>query len=116
MPDCGFTLNNAFMQHSLLVLVGIPELRIVDKRLSDVARFAMTGHFVLYACGCFKCQVPRFAFCAALQPVDAPRGAKAYLIPLGRRQALKKFAGQGDPIGQTDPKVDDRPVPAPKHP
>jgi hypothetical protein len=30
MADCGCTLNNAYMQHSLLALVVIPELRISD--------------------------------------------------------------------------------------
>ena len=42
MRDCGCTLNNAFMQHSLLALVVIPELRISDLGLVDVTRFAMT--------------------------------------------------------------------------
>ncbi|MDO5612410.1 MAG: adenine deaminase [Paracoccus sp. (in: a-proteobacteria)] len=39
MRDCGCTLNNAFMQHSLLALVVIPELRISDKGIVDVTRF-----------------------------------------------------------------------------
>lgn len=39
MIDCGCTLNNAYMQHSLLALVVIPELRISDKGLIDVRRF-----------------------------------------------------------------------------
>lgn len=37
--DCGCTLNNAFMQLSLLALVVIPELRISDLGLVDVTRF-----------------------------------------------------------------------------
>jgi adenine deaminase len=36
MRDCGCTLNNAYMQHSLLALVVIPELRISDLGLVDV--------------------------------------------------------------------------------
>ena len=39
MQDCGCTLNNAFMQHSLLALVIIPELRISDLGLVDVRTF-----------------------------------------------------------------------------
>lgn len=39
MQDCGCTLNNAYMQHSLLALVVIPELRISDLGLVDVTRF-----------------------------------------------------------------------------
>lgn len=46
MANCGCTLNNAFMQHSLLALVVIPELRISDKGLIDVNRFAVTDLFV----------------------------------------------------------------------
>jgi adenine deaminase len=42
MRDCGCTLNNAFMQHSLLALVVIPELRISDRGLIDVTRFEKT--------------------------------------------------------------------------
>jgi len=42
MAACGTRLNNAFMQHSLLALVVIPELRISDKGLVDVLRFAHT--------------------------------------------------------------------------
>ena len=38
----GCTMNNAFMQHSLLALVVIPELRISDLGLVDVTRFALT--------------------------------------------------------------------------
>jgi adenine deaminase len=33
---CGFTLNNAYMQHSLLAVVVIPELPISDIDLLDV--------------------------------------------------------------------------------
>ena len=39
MLDCGCTLNNAYMQHSLLALVVIPELRISDLGLVDVRTF-----------------------------------------------------------------------------
>ncbi|MEW9920061.1 adenine deaminase [Marimonas sp. MJW-29] len=39
MQDCGCTLNNAYMQHSLLALVVIPELRISDLGLVDVRTF-----------------------------------------------------------------------------
>ena len=39
MIQCGCTLNNAYMQHSLLALVVIPELRISDKGLIDVRHF-----------------------------------------------------------------------------
>ena len=46
MADCGCTLNNAYMQHSLLALVVIPELRISDKGLIDVTQFAVTDLFV----------------------------------------------------------------------
>ncbi len=42
MEACGCTLNNAYMQHSLLALVVIPELRISDLGLVDVTRFEMT--------------------------------------------------------------------------
>jgi adenine deaminase len=42
MRRCGCTLNNAYMQHSLLALVVIPELRISDVGLIDVTRFATT--------------------------------------------------------------------------
>ena len=39
MQDCGCTLNNAYMQHSLLALVVIPELRISDLGIVDVRSF-----------------------------------------------------------------------------
>ncbi|MCO5188182.1 MAG: adenine deaminase [Anaerolineae bacterium] len=39
MAECGCTLNNAFMQLSLLALVVIPELRISDLGLVDVTQF-----------------------------------------------------------------------------
>lgn len=39
MRDCGCQLNNAYMQHSLLALVVIPELRISDLGLIDVRSF-----------------------------------------------------------------------------
>ena len=46
MRACGCTLNNAYMQHSLLALVVIPELRISDLGLVDVTRFERTDLFV----------------------------------------------------------------------
>ena len=42
MRAAGCTLNNAYMQHSLLALVVIPELRISDLGLIDVTRFERT--------------------------------------------------------------------------
>ncbi|ANK75210.1 adenine deaminase (plasmid) [Ensifer adhaerens] len=42
MRACGCRLNNAYMQHSLLALVVIPELRISDKGLIDVRTFQKT--------------------------------------------------------------------------
>ncbi|MEM7470612.1 MAG: adenine deaminase [Pseudomonadota bacterium] len=45
MQACGCDLNNAFMQHSLLALVVIPELRISDLGLVDVTKFEMTTLF-----------------------------------------------------------------------
>jgi adenine deaminase len=42
MAACGCSLNNAYMQHSLLALVVIPSLRISDMGLVDVTRFALT--------------------------------------------------------------------------
>lgn len=45
MKDCGCTLNNAYMQHSLLALVVIPELRISDLGLVDVNTFELTELF-----------------------------------------------------------------------
>jgi len=39
MQACGCDLNNAYMQHSLLALVVIPELRISDLGLVDVRSF-----------------------------------------------------------------------------
>jgi len=46
MVQCGCTLNNAYMQHSLLALVVIPELRISDIGLVDVTTFSKTDLFV----------------------------------------------------------------------
>ena len=43
METCGCTLNNAYMQHSLLALVVIPSLRISDLGLVDVDRFELTN-------------------------------------------------------------------------
>ncbi len=45
MLACGCTLNNAYMQHSLLALVVIPELRISDLGLVDVTKFEITPLF-----------------------------------------------------------------------
>ena len=45
MQACGCTLNNAYMQHSLLALVVIPELRISDLGLVDVTKFELTELF-----------------------------------------------------------------------
>ena len=42
MAACGCSLNNAYMQHSLLALVVIPELRISDLGLVDVRTFEIT--------------------------------------------------------------------------
>ena len=42
MADCGCSLNNAYMQHTLLALVVIPELRISDLGLIDVNLFELT--------------------------------------------------------------------------
>ena len=46
MAACGCTLNNAYMQHSLLALVVIPELRISDVGLIDVVLFEETPLFL----------------------------------------------------------------------
>ncbi|WP_230980409.1 adenine deaminase [Oryzicola mucosus] len=46
MSDMGCTLNNAYMQHSLLALVVIPELRISDVGLVDVRTFEKVDLFV----------------------------------------------------------------------
>jgi len=45
MAECGCTLNNAYMQHSLLALVVIPSLRISDLGLVDVDKFEITDVF-----------------------------------------------------------------------
>ena len=45
MEACGCTLNNAYMQHSLLALVVIPSLRISDLGLVDVDKFEITDLF-----------------------------------------------------------------------
>ena len=45
MKQCGCKLNNAYMQHSLLALVVIPELRISDIGLVDVTKFEKTELF-----------------------------------------------------------------------
>ena len=41
MAECGCTLNNAYMQLSLLALVVIPDLRISDLGIVDVNKFAI---------------------------------------------------------------------------
>ncbi|WP_075217458.1 adenine deaminase [Mongoliimonas terrestris] len=46
MRICGCTLNNAYMQHSLLALVVIPELRISDIGLIDVTTFSPVNLFL----------------------------------------------------------------------
>ena len=46
MEACGCKLDNAHMQHSLLALVVIPELRISDEGLIDVTRFGKADLFV----------------------------------------------------------------------
>ncbi len=46
MQSCGCHMNNGFMQHGLLALVVIPELRISDLGLIDVTRFQRTGLFI----------------------------------------------------------------------
>ncbi len=46
MRQMGCTLNNAYMQHSLLALVVIPELRISDVGLVDVRTFERVELFV----------------------------------------------------------------------
>lgn len=46
MRDCGCLMNNAYMQHSLLALVVIPELRISDQGLIDVVHFEKTALFI----------------------------------------------------------------------
>ncbi|MGE0499560.1 MAG: adenine deaminase [Rhizobiaceae bacterium] len=46
MRDMGCDLNNAYMQHSLLALVVIPELRISDTGIIDVTRFEKVDLFV----------------------------------------------------------------------
>jgi adenine deaminase len=45
MAACGATINNGYMQHSLLALVVIPELRISDKGLVDVRSFEVVDLF-----------------------------------------------------------------------
>ncbi len=46
MRAMGCTLNNAYMQHSLLALAVIPELRISDVGIIDVTRFEKVPLFV----------------------------------------------------------------------
>jgi len=43
MKECGCLLNNAYMQHSLLALVVIPQLRLSDVGLIDVVEFKPTS-------------------------------------------------------------------------
>jgi adenine deaminase len=46
MRQIGCNLNNAYMQHSLLALVVIPELRISDMGLVDVTKFEKVDLFI----------------------------------------------------------------------
>jgi adenine deaminase len=46
MRKMGCTLNNAYMQHSLLALVVIPELRISDAGIIDVTKFEKVDLFL----------------------------------------------------------------------
>jgi len=46
MRQMGCSLNNAYMQHSLLALVVIPELRISDAGIIDVTRFEKVDLFL----------------------------------------------------------------------
>lgn len=46
MEACGCKLNNAYMQHSLLALVVIPELRISDLGIIDVTKFEKVSLFL----------------------------------------------------------------------
>lgn len=46
MEACGCTLHNAYMQHSLMALVVIPEIRISDVGLVDVRTFEKVDLFV----------------------------------------------------------------------
>ncbi|MGI9504623.1 MAG: adenine deaminase, partial [Geminicoccaceae bacterium] len=46
MLEAGCTLNNAYMQHSLLALVVIPEIRISDRGIVDVTKFETVDLFV----------------------------------------------------------------------
>ena len=46
MLGAGCTLNNAYMQHSLLALVVIPEIRISDLGIVDVTKFETVDLFV----------------------------------------------------------------------
>ncbi len=45
MAECGATINNGYMQHSLLALVVIPELRISDVGLIDTRTFERVSLF-----------------------------------------------------------------------
>ncbi len=45
MAECGATINNSYMQHSLLALVVIPELCISDLGLIDVTTFEKVSLF-----------------------------------------------------------------------
>ncbi|WP_264214088.1 adenine deaminase [Leisingera thetidis] len=46
MGTCGCKLNNAYMQHSLMALVVIPEIRISDLGIIDVSKFEKVGLFI----------------------------------------------------------------------
>ena len=47
MAECGCTLNNAYMQLSLLALVVIPDLRISDLGIVDVNKFEVVPLFLI---------------------------------------------------------------------
>ncbi len=46
MVNCGCTLNNAFMQHTLLALLVIPEIRISNKGIFDVTKAKFVDLFI----------------------------------------------------------------------
>ncbi len=56
MREMGCSLNNAYMQHSLLALVVIPELRISDLGLVEMTRKRIgEGLLESVSTGCFTC-------------------------------------------------------------
>jgi len=46
MVQCGCTLNNALIQHMFVALPVIPELRLTDRGLVDVTKFAFVDLFI----------------------------------------------------------------------